>query len=661
MESLEFAEIQDGYSRSMKLCPTCLRCYEDDEISCLSDQTVLVPSRHGTRLIADKYRLDRLLGRGGMGAVYLATHVDLDRLVAIKLLLPDFTADSDALERFRREARAAARLNHPNVADTYDYGVLPDGGSYIVMEMVEGQTLREFMDAAGPLSVTEATEIGKQVADGIDAAHRHDIIHRDLKPSNIILTRDHLGRLQAKVVDFGVAKLKEHTTTSGGLTASGSLIGTPRYMSPEQCAGLHTDARSDIYSMGVILYEMLAGRPPFDAPTATAIAIKHIQTEPPPLSEFRPGLSAELESFVTTALDKDPAKRQQTAAEFARKLGEIADRELQKDVAATSPSEPGKPVDKFLADGRETKLFPEASKTTHRAGQPTTEHSPEFHDKQESSVRGFSAQPAEIITETATKIVETPPARDGAAAATESARPEFIETPDNPVSEFATSSTQTSQRKKKLWPALALAPMLLVIIAVAVWFALTRTNKPESNQSANINTSRETGEQTTQIPTPKARADVRAEATHNQTDIGSDSNTQSINKTLPGDSSQELRTALGEWVAATNARDINKLISFYAPLLTTFYTKHDVSQSAVRVEKGRLLSQIDSADVRTTAPATHFSTDGLSATMRFRKSWNFTGAQAQSGEVVQELSWKKIDSRWKIVGERDVEVIRLTR
>src|SRR5207253_7318688 len=138
-------------------------------------------------------------------------------------------------------------------------------------------------------------------------------------------------------------KLKEQTTTTGGLTASGSLIGTPRYMSPEQCAGLKTDGRSDIYSMGVILYEMLAGRPPFDAPTATAIAIKHIQSEPPPLSEFRPGLSAELERFVITALDKDPAKRQQTAAEFARKLGEIADRELQKDVAATSPTQPGKP------------------------------------------------------------------------------------------------------------------------------------------------------------------------------------------------------------------------------------------------------------------------------------------------------------------------------
>src|SRR4051812_24309441 len=172
----------------MKLCLVCLRCYEDDEASCLNDQSTLVPSRHGTRMIADKYRLDRLLGRGGMGAVYEGTHVDLDRRVAIKLLLPDFTADSDALERFRREARAAARLNHPNVADTYDYGVLPEGGAYIVMEMVEGQTLREYMDAAAPLTIGEAALIAMQVAEGIEAAHHREIVHRDLKPSNIILT-----------------------------------------------------------------------------------------------------------------------------------------------------------------------------------------------------------------------------------------------------------------------------------------------------------------------------------------------------------------------------------------------------------------------------------------------------------------------------------------
>src|ERR687894_1249974 len=138
----------------MKLCPVCQRCYEDTDTSCLNDQTALVASRPGTRMVAGKYRLDKLLGRGGMGTVYAGTHVDLDRPVAIKLLLSDFTADADALERFRREARAAARLNHQNVADTYDYGSLPDGGAYIVMELVDGKTLREYMDASGALPIT---------------------------------------------------------------------------------------------------------------------------------------------------------------------------------------------------------------------------------------------------------------------------------------------------------------------------------------------------------------------------------------------------------------------------------------------------------------------------------------------------------------------------
>src|ERR1044072_9491534 len=228
----------------MKLCPICQRCYEDTDVVCQQDQAVLVPSRPGPRLIADKYRLDRLLGRGGMGTVYAGTHLDLDRPVAIKLLLSDFTADVDALERFRREARAAARLNHQNVADTEDYCTLAEVGAYIVMELVDGQTLRDLLNASGALPIAEAVIIARQVSDGIEAAHARGIVHRDLKPSNIILTQDHQGRLQAKVADFGVAKLKEHTTTSGNaLTASGSLIGTPRYMSPEQCSGHTTDPR----------------------------------------------------------------------------------------------------------------------------------------------------------------------------------------------------------------------------------------------------------------------------------------------------------------------------------------------------------------------------------------------------------------------------------
>jgi serine/threonine protein kinase len=307
----------------MKICPICRHCYEDTDTTCTqADRSILVPSRPGPRIIGEKYRLDRLLGTGGMGAVYAGMHVELERPTAIKLLLPELVSDQQALERFKREARAAARLNHPNVAGTYDFGTLPSGESYIVMELVEGETLRDYLSAANVLPIREAVLIARQAADGIESAHRGGIVHRDLKPANIIISRDHHDSLLVKVLDFGIAKLKENSTAAplASITTAGAIVGTPRYMSPEQCADREVDARSDIYSLGVILYEMLAGKVPFDSPSAMALALKHVQEQPPPLSEARQGLPAELERLVMRTLAKDPAGRPQTAAELSGAL-----------------------------------------------------------------------------------------------------------------------------------------------------------------------------------------------------------------------------------------------------------------------------------------------------------------------------------------------------
>jgi serine/threonine protein kinase len=606
-------------------------------------------------MIADKYRLDRLLGRGGMGAVYAGTHVDLDRPCAIKLLLSDFTSDADALERFRREARAAARLNHPNVADTYDYGVLTDGGAYIIMELVEGQTLREYMDAAGPIPISEAAEIARQVADGIDIAHRSGIVHRDLKPSNIILTRDHQEQLQAKVVDFGVAKLKEYSTTGGGLTGSGSLIGTPRYMSPEQCSGHTTDGRSDIYSMGVILFEMLAGQPPFDAPSATAIAVKHIQQPSPSLTEFRPDAPVELEQFLRQVLDKDPEKRPQTAAEFAKKLSSITNATIASAATEIPPPEKEEKfsqTDKPIT-GRETDAFTPQAGTTFRAGAPTLEHPSSVpQPDNDPSVRGYVGS-VEAATEVATKIAApfTEPnsaVEDEPPIAVEAMPPHPVERQRRHVQD---AGAPGSKRNVLIY---AVAIFLLGFIAVAIWFALTRSSRQTVEQASPSENS-PADKNAPGLPAPRATENSA------QIDKSNAVDANGSQKKSPTEERAALSTALNDWVAATNSRDINKQMAFYAPTLEIFYLKRNATSASVRAEKAGLLAQVDSVEVRAGEPEIQLAPDGRAASMRFHKSWNFSGRRPESGEVIQELRWRKMDAGWKIVSERDVEVIRLAK
>ena len=638
----------------MKICPVCQRCYDDTDTACLEDQTALVGSRPGPRLIADKYRLDRLLGRGGMGAVYAATHVDLDRLVAIKLLLSDFTADADALERFRREARAAARLNHPNVADTYDYGVLPEGGAYIVMELVEGQTLREFMDDMKMVSIAEAVEIGRQVSYGINAAHRSGIVHRDLKPSNIILSRDHEEQMQAKVVDFGVAKLKEHTTTTGGLTSSGSLIGTPRYMSPEQCSGHKTDERSDIYSLGVILYEMLAGRPPFDAPTATAIAIKHIQQPPPSLKDLRADIPLELDRFLRQVLDKDPEKRPQTAADFAKKLGAAAtNASLPAESTVATPAEKDErhvPTSRVNAS-RETDAIPARDHATHRSGQPTFELSLDGVEQNEPpSVQGYIAPP-EIESEPAIEIPASPQSQEKIVEAeTGPAEAAIPKAPSTVRMERPVIPDGRESRSRRPLLVYAIAAFAFGLIATAIWFFLNRSSDDSANTGSTVAESMQSNnsEQATQN-----RGKGGANPSNSNQNKRDDAQIQS-----PADAGNELKAALRDWVTSTNARDVNRQMTFYAPTLSVFYLRRNVSHGAVRNEKTRLLSQYQNIEVRVGEPEIQLGPDKETATMRFRKSWTFTGAASGGGEVIQELRWRKMNDGWKITGERDIEVIR---
>ncbi len=316
----------------MRYCPVCKQCYEDKELRCTKDGIYLVEAFPGTRIISGKYRLDALIGQGGMGAVYRATHLELDRTIALKIVLADFVSNNETLERFRQEARAAARLNHPNVISVYDFGILPTGQAYLAMELLTGRSLREELESHlerhTTLSPQRVLSILRPVCQAVHAAHEAGVVHRDLKPDNIVLLGpNETGEEIIKVVDFGIAKLKERTeSTVSNLTEPGLVMGTPHYMSPEQCRGEELDRTSDIYSLGVTIYELLVGHVPFDAPTPSAVIIQHAVDPPPLLRRLRPEIPEAIERVVLKALSKSREQRQATAlqlyAEMERALRE---------------------------------------------------------------------------------------------------------------------------------------------------------------------------------------------------------------------------------------------------------------------------------------------------------------------------------------------------
>jgi predicted Ser/Thr protein kinase len=264
------------------------------------------------QFIAGRFRIESEIGRGGMGTVYRATHLGLERPVAVKIIKQEFASDRDVADRFLREARTMAKLRHRHAAMIFDAGSLPDGRHFIIMEFVEGTTLSEALASDGRFSAERAVKIAIQICDVLEEAHQLGIIHRDLKPSNIMLNERGVC-----VLDFGVAKVlvtSTESTATHATTGSGQLVGTPRYMSPEQCLGQRVGARSDLYSLGVVLYEMLAGRPPFIDPLPSAVLVKQATAPPPPLPQLRQDIPKQLAMAVHTLLAKRPEHRPRTAA-----------------------------------------------------------------------------------------------------------------------------------------------------------------------------------------------------------------------------------------------------------------------------------------------------------------------------------------------------------
>jgi serine/threonine protein kinase len=268
--------------------------------------------------IEGKYRLDSRIGQGGMATVYRATRLLIGDTVAVKILHADQLRDPQAPERFRREAQAAARLKHPNAVTIYDFGVSDEGVVYLAMELVEGQSLRRLVKEQGPLVPSAASEIIGQVCAALDEAHAQKIVHRDIKPDNIIISTSTSG-LRVKVLDFGIARIRDMSSL-GNLTQTGSVMGTPHYMSPEQCLGEELDGRSDIYALGIVLYEMLAGVVPFNSPTSMAVVVQHVNTTPAPLRILNVSISPAVEAVVMHALEKRREARPQSAGALAEEL-----------------------------------------------------------------------------------------------------------------------------------------------------------------------------------------------------------------------------------------------------------------------------------------------------------------------------------------------------
>ena len=321
----------------MLQCPRCGRQFPNDEAVCPFDHAPLQADATIADLSLDpllgrvfegKYRLDERLGGGGMGTVYRATHLLIDRPVALKVLSQRFVGDQTAQQRFRREARAAGRMQHPNAVTVTDFGATDDGYLYIVMELLEGRTLRDLVAHEAPLDPARAVSLMLQACAAVGAAHAAGLIHRDLKPANIFIEQRPNLPAVVKVLDFGVAKfaVEEHEDDYDTLTQVGAIIGTPRYMSPEQCSGAaQLTPAADVYSLGIILYEMLTAVAPFNADTPLGIALKQVSEPPVAPREVVGSIPVELERVVLHALQKEPSKRPSNGDELRRELHATAE------------------------------------------------------------------------------------------------------------------------------------------------------------------------------------------------------------------------------------------------------------------------------------------------------------------------------------------------
>ncbi|MEZ4337283.1 MAG: protein kinase [Sandaracinaceae bacterium] len=291
----------------MKVCPKCdLRHFDTSYSRCLMCHTELVeaPDPRIGSVLGGRYRLEEVIGEGGMAIVYLARHTLMERPYAVKVLHGHFSGDDDLVERMRREARMTAALTHPNIIEIYDFGLTDDGCPYIVMELLKGKSLRDVL-RQGRIGIPRLIDLATQMAQGLARAHDFGVVHRDLKPENVFVMTDSQGRDLVKIVDFGIARQPQDTH----LTHRGEIIGTPQYMAPDRALSRDVTPSSDLYSLGVVLYEMATGALPFQASSPTGYVLKHMHEMPRPASERASDVPPELDRLIADLMEKDPSGR----------------------------------------------------------------------------------------------------------------------------------------------------------------------------------------------------------------------------------------------------------------------------------------------------------------------------------------------------------------
>jgi serine/threonine protein kinase len=338
-----------------RVCPKCQQTVDGDDPFCPRDGTRLLKRSVYAQIaastdplvgqrVAGRYLVIRKLGEGGMGDVFLAEHEDIEKRLALKVLKYEYSSRPDVVVRFKQEAVSASRIKHPNVVDVFDFGQVDDGRFYLAMELLEGRDLADVLAAETVVPPRRAVRIALQVCRALAAAHAKGVVHRDMKPENVFLTMTADGEEIVKIVDFGIAKIRDLGTGASvdrrRLTKTGMVFGTPEYMAPEQAAGREIDHKVDVYATGVILYEMLAGRVPFWGETFMAVLTAHLTAQPPDMRSLHPSLqiSPELERAVYQALEKEPSRRFDSMAALTDALGATPEANLDIPIPLARPT-----------------------------------------------------------------------------------------------------------------------------------------------------------------------------------------------------------------------------------------------------------------------------------------------------------------------------------